>query len=242
VNAHAGRQRSGRAGDDANDNSIGAHMLDTAFHKKHLSKLSKSSMKARTSSQMRSWSYVGRFMWGFALVEYQVNQLFCQLIGGDQTQGVGYAAGLLLTYTLELRKKLDVIGIILNSREIDESKTLNRIHTLHDLRNVIAHWPFDEELDKSGLSCDYINKAGDFNFRKPGASTKDNLITYKEFDSYDADASALYEKLEELLESVTPITEISDDLQRCIEEAIRSSDNVVRFPMKPRERTNDEPE
>jgi hypothetical protein len=50
------------------------------------------------------------------MVEYQANRLFNELLGPhpldqgndesiNQKQGVGYAASLLLTYTLDLRKK-----------------------------------------------------------------------------------------------------------------------------------------
>jgi hypothetical protein len=95
--------------------------------------------------------------------------------------------------------------------------------------------PFDEEVE-GRLDCDYINKYGETVFpKKPGTSEKDYFITYAEFDLYDAFASELYEKLYELWNSdaVTPITE--DELRHVIEveEAINSSDNVVRFPEKP---------
>jgi hypothetical protein len=113
---------------------------------------------------------------------------------------------------------------------MDESATFKRVHKLHDLRNVLAHWPFDEEADQSGISCDFINERGDTDFHKPGTLAKDSMITYAELDRYDAEASELYEKLEELVESAIPITEPSEDLRNAmIEEAIRSSDNVLRF-------------
>jgi hypothetical protein len=66
-------------------------------------------------------------------------------------------------------------------------------------------------------------------FCKPGGA-KDNLITFAEFDSYDAEASALFEKLQKLID--TPITDFGDDLQNAILEAIGSSNNVVRFARK----------
>ena len=209
-------------------------MLATAFHKRHLSGLSKARLNARNKQQLKVWSYVGRFIWGFALIEYQVNQLFYELIN------VGDAARLLLTYTLDMRKKLELIGIILESRGIDESSTFKRVHALHDLRNVIAHWPFDEEFDKSGLVCDFINRQGDTEFSKPGTRAKDNLITYAELNEYDVDASSLYEKLDELLNSAIPVTDVSDDLRIAIEEAISSSDNVVRFPGTTRKNDEDD--
>jgi hypothetical protein len=126
-------------------------MFDTAFNKG----LPNSRIKARTKSQMKAWSYVGRFIWGFANIEYLVNHLFLELIAGGgwsqpnpngwsdrtQTGGVGLVGGLLLTYNLDLRKKLELIEAILKSRGVEESKTFKRVHELHDLRNVIAHWP-----------------------------------------------------------------------------------------------------
>jgi hypothetical protein len=227
-------------------------MLDTAFHKNILSQLPKTRLRARTKSLMKTWSYVGRFMWGFATVEYQVNQLFGELLGphpmnqgdddsGNQKHGLGNAASLMLTYTLQLRKKVNLIQMILQSRGIDESVTFKRVHKLHDLRNVLAHWRFDEEAD--GISCDFMNERGDTDFYKPGTHAKDNMITYAELDRYDTEASELYEKLEELTESAIPITEPSEDLRNAmIEEAIRSSDNVLRFPVSHRDDNTDKSE
>jgi hypothetical protein len=70
--------------------------------------------------------------------------------------------------------------------------------------------------------------------KKLGTWEEDYCITFAEFDHYDAVASDLYEKLQELMDSATPITK--DELQHTIEieKAISSSDNVVRFPEKPR--------
>lgn len=231
-------------------------MLDTAFYKKILSErtLSKSRLRARSKSQNKTWSYIGRFIWGFTMVEYQVNQLFQELLGPDlinqendnlrkQKRGLGYAATLLLTYTLDLRKKSKLIEMILQDRGIDESAMFKRIHAFHDLRNVIAHWPFDEEVDQSGICCDYANIGGDTSFQKPGTRAKDNLITYAELDRYDIEVSELHEKLEKLVESATPIMEPSEDLRKAmIEEAIRASDNVLRFPASLGDHNTDEPE
>jgi hypothetical protein len=213
-------------------------MLDTAFGKRYRSEAGTKNQIEAWGGQMKAWSYVGRFVWGFAMIENTVNQLFFELIGGwhnqpnNQQRSVG--VGFLLTYSFDLRKKLDLTQAILKSRGVDESKMFKRLHQLHDLRNVITHFPFEEE-DKSRLSCDYINKYGGTIFsKKPGTSESDNSITYTEFDFYDALASDLYEKLQELLDLAYPVTE--DELQHNIEieKAISSSDNVVRFPEKPR--------
>jgi hypothetical protein len=186
-----------------------------------------------TMLESKAWSYLGRFVLSFAQIENQANQLFLELIGGKawgSTGGVGSAAGLLLTYSLDLRKKLDLIEDILKSRGVDESKMFKQLHKLHDLRNIIVHNPFDEETDSS-LRCDYINKYGGTSFAKKLKTSGDDSITYAEFDFYDAVAREVYDKLYKLWESAIPVTE--DELRYAIEEAINSSDNVVRFPEKP---------
>ena len=200
-------------------------MLESAFLNKLYAEFPDKERKAgRLKANNQVWTYVGRFMTGFAMVEYQLDQLFGNLLGP------GFAASLLLTYTLDLRKRLDLIDVLLKSQGIDESKTIKRVHEFHDIRNLFAHWPFGGGPD--GLSCDYINKHGDTNFRKPGAREKDNLIKYSELESYDADLSELYEKLERITHSAAPISGLSDEMRLRMEEAINSSDNVLRYPSK----------
>jgi hypothetical protein len=209
-------------------------MLDSAFIDKLYGQPKTKAAISHLKKENKVWCYVGRFITGFAMLEYQVNQLCEKLLDS--------AAGLLLTYTLDLRKKLDLIEVILESKGIDEKKTFKRLHELHDLRNILAHWPFSEELGEIGLLCDYIDKRGEITFRKPRASTKDNLIEYSELDSYDRDAAEIHEKLEHILSLVTPIEEggLNDELRQRIEDAISSSDNIVRFPEKREEQTEDE--
>jgi hypothetical protein len=233
-------------------------MLDTAFHKEKPSLLKKTRMRALSKSQNKMWSYVGRFLWGFTMVEYELDQLCHQLLSPDfldqedddsrkKKHGLGYAASLYLR-SLDLRKKSKLVEIILRDRGIDESMMFKRIHALHDLRNVFAHWPFDEELEMpgvdSGIYCDFINAEGDTGFhRKHKADAKINLITYAELDRYDVEASELYEKLEALVETATPIMEPSEDLRKLlIEEAIKASDNVLRFPVSLRDDNTDKSE
>jgi hypothetical protein len=148
-------------------------MLDTMFHKKHRQGLPQQHQKNFQESHTRVWSYVGRFIWGFASIEYDINQLF------DDVFDVG-AAGLLLTYSLDLRKKVELLAKVLESRGIDESKTFKRIHAFHDLRNVFAHWPFEEDECGEGLWCDYVDKHEELTFSRPGTRTKDRSIKFAE--------------------------------------------------------------
>jgi len=174
-------------------------------------------------SQNKAWSYVGRFITNFAMIENMVNQLFDYLLRISYNQPAGaVAVDLFITYSLDLRKKLELIDIILKRRGVDESKTFKQVHELHDLRNVICHFPFEEEFEGE-LSCDYLNKYGSNVFKILGKSEKDNSITYAEFDHIDAIARELYKKLFELMESATPITEVSDELRDAMKEVIGSS-------------------
>jgi hypothetical protein len=216
--------------------AMGLYMLDAAFRSSPAPSsdgLARAAMARTTAarkkqgaacmnplSQNKAWSYVGRFITRFARIENTVNQLLVELIGGCQP--ISLTLGLFVAHSFDLRKKLELIDVILKRRGIDESKTFKRVHELHDLRNVIVHNPFEEELD-GRLSCDFINKSGHTVFRKPGTSVYDDSITFAEFDSYDAVASELYKKLRELWESATPITEVSDELRAAMTEVIDSS-------------------
>ena len=64
-------------------------------------------------SENKAWSYVGRFVCAFAMIENTVNQLFLELIGGvsaKTTRGFSINPPFFLTYHLDLRKKLDLIS------------------------------------------------------------------------------------------------------------------------------------
>jgi hypothetical protein len=81
-------------------------------------------------SQNKAWSYVGRFVCAFAMIENTVNQLFLELIFGQRVdqpaRQITVTVGLFLTYNFDLRKKLEVINVVLKRRGIDESKTFKR--------------------------------------------------------------------------------------------------------------------
>jgi hypothetical protein len=82
-----------------------------------------------------------------------------QLPGEDRWE-IGYsAAGHWLTYTLDLRKKLKVLELVLQSRGVDESATFKLVHSLHDLRNIVAHWP-DMGEERDGLVYDFTKADG----------------------------------------------------------------------------------
>jgi len=178
----------------------------------------------------KAYYYVGRFISDFASIEQRVNELFLAFVGDS-----GFVVGVLLTHSFDLRKKLEMTQIMLKRRGFDVSKLFKRLHELHDLRNVIAHWLFMQCGD--GLECDYIGRYGSTIFpKKAAASEADRSITFAEFDLYHAAAMELIPKLDEMLnsEEIFPIEPSDFETWRKIQEAIGSSDNVVEFPEKPR--------
>ena len=202
-----------------------SRMLHSAFLERLYGATSKIK-REHLETDNKVWSYVGRFITGFACVEYEVNQLCHELIGDS------FVGNAFVTYTLDLRKKLDLVDVLLEERDrIEEWKNCSKsgYTNFTTLETYLRIGHFSDSFGH-GIWCDYLNEKGELDFAKPGAKAKDNIIEYSELDSYDIDASDLCEKLERLREDVTSITEFSDDQRRRIEEAISSSENVIRFP------------
>jgi hypothetical protein len=136
---------------------------------------------------------------------------------------------------LDLRKKLEFIRIGLAAQGSDQRETLRKIHSLHDMRNAIVHSSFCEDDD--GILFEYVDKFGELRLpNRPKSSSDlfpDTLIKYSEFDRCDAEGYRINKILDQLLSSLTPVTEVDDDLASRIEEAIKSSNNVIRFPLDP---------
>jgi hypothetical protein len=202
-----------------------------------MSKIVTEFLKGGTSKQWKSvhqkgWSYIGRFMWGFAIVESCIDSIFEELFN------LNAAAMLMFVGNLDLRKKLDLVALGLKHQGIDKSTILKSVHELHNVRNVIVHACFN--YDHQGITFDYVDRSGEMRLPNKkkfrtiwGEEAWDTTITYSEFDLYDAQASKLADALEEIRGSFTPITDLDADLASDIEATIGTSDNVIRFPGRP---------
>jgi hypothetical protein len=116
-----------------------------------------------------------------------------------------------------------------------------------DLADPLRHSYFSGTLgggDEGGIEFDYVDNRG--NLRLPNSKAPRDMkvwqpehfqawgvITYSEFDAYDAETDELTNALIKLSESVTPIIDFPADFANAVEEAISSSDNVIRFPKTP---------
>ncbi len=173
-----------------------------------------------------AWTYVGRFMWRFAEVEWQVNEIFVNVF--DLNEG----ASLMVVGYLDFGKKLQLIDVGLRNQGVDHSDIIKRLRKLADVRNIVAHFPFSESLtSKEAVDFTYINRRGEQ--RMPWQSEEsETVITYAQFDSYDVEACNLLDVLENM--HIPAIANITQELAGEIEDIIASSNNVIRFSKRPR--------
>ncbi len=170
----------------------------------------------------KAWAYVGRFLWGFALVESVINEIFITLFN---LKGAGL---IFLGSSLDLRKKLELIRIVLSLRG-EKTDFLNRMHNLMTVRNVVAHCGFG--LDEDGIDFDYVDKKGKLVLPEGiRSATGETVISFGQLNSYDSQLAQLWDSFDKLLATIEPITDLAPDVQAEIERVIDESDNILRFP------------
>ena len=176
----------------------------------------------------KAWAYIGRFLWGFAIVEQAVDRIFADLF---DMSSIAY---LLCVGNLDFRRKLEFVKVGLKHQGVKPDKAFDQIHKLHNVRNVIAHRVFATEHD--GIEFDYVDKSGKLAHSELETS-KGFLsvsISFAKFDSYDEQLARLEEQLEKMFDSFASIAEIDTDLAQNLENVIEGSENVIRFPTDPK--------
>jgi hypothetical protein len=171
----------------------------------------------------KAWAYVGRFLWGFAVVEAVINEIFIKLFNLK-----GASLILLGSPSIDLRKKLELIRVVLDLRG-EKTDIFGRMHNLMTVRNVVAHRAFG--LDGGGIDFDYVDKRGKLALPEEiRSSTGETIISFGQLDSYDGQLAQLFDSFDKLLASTEPITDLAPDVQAEMEKVIDQSDNVLRFP------------
>jgi hypothetical protein len=171
----------------------------------------------------KAWAYVGRFLWGFAVVESVINEIFIKLFNLK-----GASLIFLGSPSLDLRKKLELIRIVLDLRG-EKTDIFGRMHSLLTIRNVVAHRAFG--LDGDGIDFDYVDNRGKLVLpEKIRSTTGETIISFGKLDSYDSQLAQLFDSFDKLLASTEPVTDLAPDVQAEIERVIDQSDNVLRFP------------
>jgi hypothetical protein len=189
-----------------------------------------------TTGSDLSWSYVGRYMWGFGQIETVINIIFWELYGLSGPTSV------MISANFDLRKKLDLITIGLKHQRIEQHKEiLRRVHKLHDIRNVIAHSSFYDEPLQGVIFDSYFSRSGERRLPhkpkgEPDVGDDNRVITYAEFDAFDDEAAAIFNYLQNQIEgTLTPITHLDDSLESEITDVVAGASNVIPFPRSPRD-------
>ena len=89
----------------------------------------------------RAWREIGRFTWAFTNVERYLDQLLIILFS------LKFPTEDLFLNSIDLRKKINIAETALyhQNSNSDPKKCLKDFHTMHDLRNNIAHKVFVAE-------------------------------------------------------------------------------------------------
>jgi hypothetical protein len=175
----------------------------------------------------KAWAYVGRFLWLFALVETVVNEIFVKLFDLKGASLIFLGQG-----TIDFRKKLDLIKVVLSLRG-ENPDLFGKLHHLIMVRNVIAHCAFDYDEREGGIDFDYVDKKGKLILPKEirgGREDEDTIISFEQLDLYDEQLAQVWDELQKLLHDIRPITHLAPEVQAKLEKVIEQSDNVYRFP------------
>jgi hypothetical protein len=175
--------------------------------------------KRADPTKEKCWTYIGRFLWQFGIIESYVSEIFLLLY---DLENVSWPfIGL-----IDTRKKLQLIhaGLLEQGRK-DHKRVLDDVHELHNLRNVIAHSCFFESDE--GINVDHITNQGQRWMQKKGE--EDNYLSFAELDRIYKDSLDLVASLLDLHESISPISSPSREFSARVEEIIDASPNVIRY-------------
>src|SRR6266700_266780 len=202
--------------------------MDSLFFEEWEKKSKLKTSRNEKNEHTKAWAYVGRFLWGFAIVEQAVDRIFADLFD------MGPIAYLLCMGNLDFRRKLEFVKVGLKHQGIKPDKAFDQIHKLHNVRNVIAHRVFGTEHD--GIEFDYVDKSGKLAHSELETSKGflNVSISFAQFDSYDEQLARLEEQLEKMFDSFAAIAEIDADLAQNLDNVIEGSENVIRFPIDPK--------
>jgi hypothetical protein len=163
--------------------------------------------------------YVGRFMWAFANVERDLDQILVTLFSLNNT------ASLILMNNLDFRKKMNLAKIGLQHQEGHSTSrhtaepTFKMLHKLGDLRNIVAHSAYLPEPE--GITFTYSRANEKLTFPK-------TTFSYSELDEFWRNAREVSDALCEIQRSCSPIADEDAQLRDAIIAEVKG--NVVPFP------------
>jgi hypothetical protein len=179
----------------------------------------------------RAHRLIGRFLWAFANVECDLNELLIVLFDLNET------AKLILLNSVDVRKKIDWAVIAMreppSSISDGERNKLNKaLHELHDIRNIIVHSTYFPEPPDGIKFVHTIARNGKLTLSPENEKTVHTFASLDGLFSKARAASALLEAIRRKSAAIRDVTPILNELLR---EPISSQSNVIPFPSERRD-------
>jgi hypothetical protein len=167
----------------------------------------------------RAWMEIGRFTWAFTNVEMVLDQVLIVLFS------LKFPTEDLFLNNIDLRKKINIAGVALSHQNSnsDHKKLLKDFHTMHDLRNKIAHKVFlaEKSGEKSGIRFSWSTVKSRIGYQS-------EFHSFEDFEKYFVTLRAISDALTEIGKSCKPLAGDDIALASTLHEIGLS--NVIDFP------------
>jgi hypothetical protein len=189
-----------------------------------------------------AWWHVGRFFYGFALLETSVNEAFEVLFN------MSYNTTLYLLFAsrLGLNERLELIQLGLRRKGVDKiAGLIDVVRELLEFRNIVAHSAFgpDERMSLNhderigGAYFDYLNKSGKVVFSNRvrelvGGEPEDSFISYAAFCDLDRRMTHIAEQFRQLAGSCAALSDEDFDDETLMRMREALDRNVTPFKRK----------
>jgi len=141
------------------------------------------------------FALVGEFMWHFSVLESKLDKLLERMMGLETLNAV------ILTSNIPIAKKINLAVCGLEYQAVDQDaskKLLRKFNSINDDRNIVAHCTFGPEDAGKGVK-----------FYRTTANAKlkiEDIVWRKdEFTKKFRDMDAVYKRLSELIDVVSPV-------------------------------------
>jgi hypothetical protein len=167
---------------------------------------------------------IGRFLWAFANVESDLNELLIVLFDFNET------ARLILLNSVDFRKKIDWAVIALRHQspsvsDKERNKLRDSLHKLHDKRNIIVHSTYFPEPPDGIKFVHTVARNGKLNL-----FTEDAVHTFSSLDELFTQARAVSDLLQDVRRKSAVIGELDTMLNELLRaDHVSSPSNVIPF-------------
>ena len=178
----------------------------------------------------KEWSYIGRFLARFSQIESTINEILGELFGLTYESYKGekhkITAHFLIMSNIDLRKKLTIAKIIAEEIDIEFVNIFKIINRFHDIRNIMVHTQFYEDVDPNievddmqlGIVFDHVSILGSANLK---------FFSCEYLDRQDEEMQNINKKLWELHGNICGKTDPSLVIKDKMMKALEEGENVI---------------